>query len=207
MCSGFTSIAEVGEQCPVEELRCGRGRSGATPPSQGQGPPGFAANDTVAEAPNVSAGVFGRSSSTEGASSFVARAHRSRGVLGQPARGLVGIVAARRGSREPGSIRDLPAARSIGRESRSRKLTSGSKWVTRRDPQHPPVRVSPTGNRREARVLIFDKWVARSRSTGPRSGLASARSQRPGRARARPRELSTEPRGVVRELVRSATRP
>jgi hypothetical protein len=56
---------------PVDELHCGRGRSGATPPSQGQGDPGFEANDTVAEALNVSAGVFGRSSPTEGASSFV----------------------------------------------------------------------------------------------------------------------------------------
>lgn len=51
----------------------------------------------------------------------------------------------------------------------------GSKWVKRRDPQHPPASIRRAGNRRETRVLIFDKWVARSRSTGLASGLASAR--------------------------------
>lgn len=33
VCSGFTSIAEVGEQCPARELRCGCGRSRVKAPS------------------------------------------------------------------------------------------------------------------------------------------------------------------------------
>lgn len=51
VCSGFTSIAEVGEQCLVQEPRCGRGRSDATAPSPGPGDPRLAANGTVAETP------------------------------------------------------------------------------------------------------------------------------------------------------------
>jgi hypothetical protein len=36
VCSGFTSIAEVGEQCPARELRCGCGRSGSKAPQPGE---------------------------------------------------------------------------------------------------------------------------------------------------------------------------
>jgi hypothetical protein len=35
VCSGFTSIAEVGEQCPAHELRCGCGRCGSKAPQPG----------------------------------------------------------------------------------------------------------------------------------------------------------------------------
>jgi hypothetical protein len=71
----------------------------------------------------------------------------------------------------------------------------GSKWVKRRDPQHPPASIRRAGSRRETRVLIFDKWVARSRSTGLVSGLASARGSGLYRTWVRLREFSTESRG------------
>lgn len=90
VCSGFTSIAEVGEQCPAQELHCGRGRSEAAAPSRSPGYPGFTVNGTAAEAPQR----FRRRPRTlvaDGRCSFVrvARVHRSRGVLGQSAWGLV----------------------------------------------------------------------------------------------------------------------
>jgi hypothetical protein len=105
VCSGFTSIAEVGEQCLVQEPRCGRGRSDATAPSHGPGDPGLAANGTVAETPKRLRGrpldarrrrkVFLRR---------VARAHRSRGVLGQPAWGSRGRPSPQgRSLRDPGA--------------------------------------------------------------------------------------------------------
>lgn len=59
--------------------------------------------------------------------------------------------------------------------------------------------VHRAGSRRETRVLIFDKWVARSRSTGPASSLTSARSLRRDRARVRLHDLSTESRGLAQE--------
>lgn len=91
VCSGFVSIAEVGEQCPAQEHRCGRGRSEATAPSLGQGNPGFAAKGTVAETPKRFRRRL-RTLVTDGRCSFVrvARVHRSRGVLGQSAWGSRG---------------------------------------------------------------------------------------------------------------------
>jgi hypothetical protein len=139
VCSGFTSIAEVGVQCPAQDFHCGRGRSEMKAPSRGQGDPGLPAKGTVAVRKRVRRRP--RTLVADGRCSFarIARAHRSRGVLEGSALGSRGQPSPQGGSTsKPGSARDLPDARGTGRESRSCGHPGGSKWVKRRDPQHPP---------------------------------------------------------------------
>jgi len=110
---------------------------------------------------------------------------------------------------KPRSARDTPCAHLSGRESRSGERPGGSKWVKRREPRHSPARLSrAAGNRCGSRVLIFDKWVARPRSTGQAPGRAlREESHGPGDAPIGPHELSTEPRGETGETARPAIHP
>lgn len=109
----------------------------------------------------------------------------------------------------PRSARDTPDARLSGRESRSGERPGGSKWVKRREPRHSPARLSrAAGNRRGSRVLIFDKWVARPRSTGQAPGRTLREESRgPGDAPIGPHELSTELCGETGETARPAIHP
>jgi hypothetical protein len=66
--------------------------------------------------------------------------------------------------------------------------------VTWRTTPAEPDPIGP-GTRRETRVLIFDKWVARPRSKGLASVVCFERSAATGRRSVRPCELSTEPLG------------